>query len=301
MNYFKTVKAALDASFDGICRHTKIRAEDAYDLIRKHLATMSREWFTGETPNIVYSDPLCRFAYLYCHTAANANLCEVAIRQSPEVCDFIEEKLTREGEISVCAFGGGPGTELLALSKHLLGTRRQDPHARISFTLLDRVPEWAETWNALETEINRLLKERYGAFPRHPFSICKTFVPFDMTEGGSYCNLSHLLKQDLHVMNYVVSEVFGDRQRFQDLVKAAAASSIGGSKFLIIDRDQDRVIGDATRILRDAGLEVSQVRKNCSNMDCDEQSEVLKPYISKINRRPRVQWGTASAGGHFSS
>src|SRR4051812_18840498 len=70
MNYFKTIKAALDSSFAGICHHMKIKAEDAYELIRRHLATMSREWFTGETPNIVYSDPLCRFAYLYCHTAA---------------------------------------------------------------------------------------------------------------------------------------------------------------------------------------------------------------------------------------
>jgi len=151
----------------------------------------------------------------------------------------------------------------------------------------------------LEAEINRILKETYGQFPRYPFSLCKTFVPFDMTEGGSYCNLTHLLKHDLYFMNYVVSEIFGDRERFQDLVKACAAASSKGSKFLIVDRDQDRVIQNATTLLRDAGLELSEVRKNCSNMDGDERSEVLEPYISRINRRPRVQWGGGTGRGAF--
>lgn len=299
MNYFKTIKAALGSSFDGICRHLRITPTDAYDLIQKHLATMRQEWFTGETPNIVYSDPLCRFAYLYCHTAANANLCEVAIRKSADVSDFLEEKLTKEGEIAICAFGGGPGTELLALSKHLLNVRSNGPHSRISFTLLDKVTEWAESWNALETEINRLLKERYGQFPKHPFSICKTFVPYDMTEGGSYTNLTHLLKHDLYIMNYVVSELIGDYSRFQALVNAAAGCSPIGSKFLIVDRDQDRVINDAKRLLQNAGLSSSEVKKSCCNMDGDEQADVLHIYTSKINRRPRVQWGSGSGRGAF--
>jgi hypothetical protein len=86
MNYFDTIKAALDTSFAGICRHLNVNSKEAYRLVAQHLATMSKEWFTGDTPNIAYEDPLCRFAYLYCHTAANANLCEVAIRLSPKVC-----------------------------------------------------------------------------------------------------------------------------------------------------------------------------------------------------------------------
>ena len=135
MNYFKTIKAALDASFAGICEHLGVSREAACETIKQHLATMSEEWFSGETPNIVYSDPLCRFAYLFCHVGANANLCEVAIRDSPDLCEFIDSTLEKTEELRVCAFGGGPGTELLALSKFLLGRDLQD-------TLKSRSRSW---------------------------------------------------------------------------------------------------------------------------------------------------------------
>jgi hypothetical protein len=185
MKYFETIKAALDASFTGICRHRNLKRQEAYEVINQHLATMSKEWFSGETPNIVYEDPLCRFAYLYCHTAANANLCEVAIRSSTDLDNFIDTKMSNEEELRVCAFGGGPGTELLALSKHLLREPRGG-HARITFTLLDRVGEWSETWTALEAQINAELKSRFGSFSHHPFSISKAFLTHDMTKCYEY-------------------------------------------------------------------------------------------------------------------
>jgi hypothetical protein len=294
MNYFETVKAALDTSFAGICRHLNVSSKEACRLVAKHLATMSKEWFTGETPNIAYEDPLCRFAYLYCHTAANANLCEVAIRHSHKVARFIEAKLKAE-ELRVCAFGGGPGTELLAISKYVLRERRTG-HARIAFTLLDRVPEWSETWNALEAQINGELKATYGSFSKQPFSICKTFVPFNMTEAGQYANLATLLQQDLYIMNYVVSELIGDYAKFQKLMKVAASSAPTGGVFLIVDRDQDKVIQNATALLSTAGLDVSRPIKTCTTMDSDEQMAALEPYIRHIGRNPRVQWGSTRTG-----
>ena len=136
MNYFKTIKAALDASFVGICEHLDLSKEEACQTVKKHLATMSQEWFSGDTPNIVYGDPLCRFAYLFAHVGANANLCEYAIRHSRSLSEFIELTLDRSEELRVCAFGGGPGTELLALSKHLLKSGLSGP-VEISFTLVE--------------------------------------------------------------------------------------------------------------------------------------------------------------------
>jgi hypothetical protein len=76
MNYFEVVRRALDTLVDGICRHRNVRRPVAMKMAAAHLQTMRDEWFSGDTPNIAYEDPLCRFAYLYCHTAVNANLCE---------------------------------------------------------------------------------------------------------------------------------------------------------------------------------------------------------------------------------
>jgi hypothetical protein len=297
MKYFPTVKAALDESFAGICRHRNLKRDDACQVIRQHLATMSREWFSGETPNIAYEDPLCRFAYLYCHTAANANLCEVAIRSSTELDDFIQSKMSDDEELRVCAFGGGPGTELLALSKHLLREPRGG-HARITFTLLDRVGEWSETWTALEGQINSELRSRFGSFS-HPFSICKAFITHDLTRSYEYANHAHLFDQDLYFMNYVVSELIGDHDEFQALLTMAISASPSGCKFLVVDRDQDKVIQNSNALLESAGLILGPINKTCCNMDEDERKEDLEPYITYIGRWPRVQWGSHSNRGAF--
>ena len=125
MNYFEIVKSALDALLTGICVHKGLNPEQALAMVGQHLETMSKEWFSGDTPNIAYGDPLCRFAYLYSHTAVNANLCEDCIRSLDGIGEQVLGRLNETGELRVCAFGGGPGTELLALSKFLCGKFRK--------------------------------------------------------------------------------------------------------------------------------------------------------------------------------
>lgn len=299
MNYFSTIRAALDASLPGICRHYGITPADALQYVRAHLQAMSEQWFSGDAPIIAYQEPLCRFSYLFCHTAVNANLCEFAIRSSPDLVEFIANKMDIDQELRVCAFGGGPGTELLALAKHLTRNRPNGPLARLSFTLLDRVTEWSESWNALEAQINLELRAGGRHFAQWPFSISKTFVPYDMTLIGNYANMPHLFQQDLYVMNYVVSEIIGDQTNFQTVISTAAHSSPSGSKFLIVDRDQDAFQTDAVRLLQNAGLTVSGISTTSTNMDGDEQSAVLNPYSGPIGRQPRVQWGGNGRRGAF--
>ncbi len=244
MNYFKLIKAALDASFGPICRHMNIPVEQAPQAVNNHLREMNKEWFQYDPANIDYGDPLCRFAYLFAHTASNANLCEIAIRESPDVCRLIEERAA-DGELKVCAFGGGPGTELLALAKHLWKTRPNGPHVQVTFHLLDRVNEWLESWQALDAEIKTILKGKYGPFPKHPFSTCGYFVTNDMTKPHQYVNLPVLFSQDLFFFNYAVSEITGGNAnylatntQFLDLVTSAVRACKPGSKFIITDRDQ---------------------------------------------------------------
>jgi hypothetical protein len=299
MNYFATIRSALDASLPGICHHYRISPADALQYVRRHLQTMNVQWFSGDAPNIAYHDPLCRFSYLYCHTAVNANLCEVAIRRSPDLVAFITDKMNNQQQLRVCAFGGGPGTELLALAKHLTRTRPQGPLASLAFTLLDRVPEWSESWNALEAQIIADFRARGLHIAQWPFTISKTFVPYDMTLIGNYANMPSLFQQDLYLMNYVVSEIIGGQANFQAVLSTAANSSPAGSKFLIVDRDQNEVQADAIRLLQTAGLTVGQVVATSANMDGDEQAAVLAPYSGPIGWQPRRQWGGDGRRGAF--
>lgn len=290
MNYFETVLGALNALIEGICNHRNVSRSVAMRMAAAHLQTMRDEWFSGLTPNIAYEDPLCRFAYLYCHTAVNANLCEYCIRKTPDLCEHIDHVLDDTGELRLCAFGGGPGTELLALAKHLCKTRIGKLQGDISFTLLDIVEEWCESWNALEVNIKDRLREQFGTRNHWPFTISKTFLPFDMTQVDQYANLHHVFTHDLYVLNYVLSEVFADNEAFGRLITRMSEVAPAGAKFLIVDRSQDPMIDWARQHLTTAGLEVGEIKTTNTTMDHDEQSSTLFEFQQLIGRQPRVQW-----------
>jgi hypothetical protein len=83
------------------------------------------------------------------------------------------------------------------------------------------------------------------------------------------------------------------------LIKFASDSSSPGSKFLVVERDQDKVIDNTKRLLSEAGLTLGDLGKTSTNMDRDERMEDLEPYITQIGRRPRLQWGSRSGRGAF--
>jgi hypothetical protein len=315
INYFETIKSALDALYPVICAHKGVSKKSGHNAVVEELRKMNKEWFKDLPANIDYSDPFCRFAYLYGHTAANANLCEIAIRDSTDVCDLIERRAKLKGILKVCAFGGGPGTELLALAKHLTNVRPTGPHLQVKFDLLDRVDEWIESWKALEVEISRILNHHYGAFVNHPFSMSGNIYGKDMTQKHQYLSLPTLFDQDIFFLNYVVSEIGGNSKgisnnapSFVELMQHAAKSCKSGRKFIITDRDQNNVVSNATELLEACNLDVSKVVKVCTRMDNDEKPDIIFDYAGRDEsgkpiHRPRTWWkgvyGSNSNRGAF--
>ena len=296
--YFKTIKAVLDGTLATTCAKKGITLAEGHALLKEHLLEMNEEWFSGENPQIDYADPFCRLAYLFCHTAANANICEIAIRTQPEIDALIMARANAGEEVRVCAFGGGPGTELLALSKHLTKTHTLPPVIEINFTVLDLVPEWAESWDAIWAQVRTTLRASYAAGAR-PFQINKSFAPFDMTKVDKYANLAAYLKHDLYIMNYVVSEVIDDVDDLAAVVKEMRKAAPQDALFLIIDRHQPEVEKRADKLVADAKLEVINKGSSCSYMDGDEQKDELEPYVTEVGRVPRVQWRTSNGRGIF--
>lgn len=292
MTYFGIVKAALDALIAGICQHRGVNQQIALQMAGAHLRNMSQQWRNGQTPTIAYGDPLCRFAYLYCHTAVNANICESFIRTHQETVQYIIDKMNQNEELKVCAFGGGPGTELLALVKMLKQAHqagRLQAHADINFTLLDNTPEWAESWNALEAAIRVLFNAQYGQRRNWPFTTSKSFQPFDMTRVDHFANLVQLFVHDIYILNYVVSEIVTDNLALGNLINAMAAHAPQGARFVFVDRNQDDILARSRALLQGAGLQEVFFRDSSTYMDFDEQASELNDYIAGIGWRPRVQ------------
>ena len=118
---FEMVRSALDQTLTVLCHRKGLTEIEAQKKLVEHLQGMSNQWYSGLRPTIAYDDPLCRLAYLYCHVAVNSNLFERCIRETPHICEYLNSKLSSDG-LRICGFGGGPGTELLGLAKHISKT-----------------------------------------------------------------------------------------------------------------------------------------------------------------------------------
>jgi len=106
---------------------------------------MTEQWFAGEAPTIAYDDPLCRWAYMYAHAPAQANLFHNVLVEAVRQSRHFGRKLIQE-EVSMVVFGGGPGTELLGLAKYYLGlTGREQVEVRID--IIDRFPSGSKTFH----------------------------------------------------------------------------------------------------------------------------------------------------------
>ncbi|MGB3525689.1 MAG: hypothetical protein WBB32_06975 [Flavobacteriales bacterium] len=293
MNYFGTIKNALHDLIPGLMAHYNVDLETALKMVQTHLGNMSKEWFSGENPTIAYGDPLCRFAYLYCHTAANANMCETFIRNHAPTVAHIVSRLNDQEEIKVCAFGGGPGTELLALAKlleRLHGEETLNGHGDINFTLIDNVPEWAESWQALDESIRTDFKNEYGKRSQWPFTVSKSFQPIDMTKVERYANLVQLFEHDLYILNFVISEIMVERDALERLIRSMVGHAPQGARFVFIDRNQMDVSSYTLDLIGRLGLMTELNTTLQTNMDGDEQCSELNEFKPANGRSPRVTW-----------
>src|SRR5262245_34251643 len=121
--YFEATKRILSVSLESIARSRKLTRPQVLKKAASHLKLMSDQWYAGEAPQIAYDDPLCRWAYVFAHVPAHANLFEKVIGICAKVCPEFGQVLHAE-EVSMLVFGGGPGTELLGLAKYYLNSAK---------------------------------------------------------------------------------------------------------------------------------------------------------------------------------
>lgn len=291
LTYFGVVRELLDRAIPLLCQSRQITRDSALQNIASFLPRMRNEWFSGEPPVIPYEDPFCRVAYLYEHVPANASICEHTFRSDLGLCHFIQARIQKSGVLRVCALGGGPGTELLALSKFFLRTPPHTARFDLDFVVLDRVSNWSDSWDGMRNIIRRHTSA---------FAINGTFVPIDVTRPDSFDNILNFFGFDLYIMNYLVSEILETQllRDFADTLRRMTDPGPPGMKVLIIDRWQQVIVNASRELLATAGLRVYNERTLDGSMDTDEQVDKdLAPYVSQLGQRPRVRWSAFSLAG----
>lgn len=277
--YFETIKNVLDKSIQSLSHRTGKPLSEIDAEISAHIERTSNEHRQPD-PNINYNDPLCRLGYLFTHVGANAALFEQSIRRCDALSRFIVG--CSNNSMALCTVGGGPGTELLGLTKYFIS--EASVPSSVHFTVLDSVPHWAETWEIIASECQNLLTRHIGRYP----VIHKAFQPMDVVDPLDYANYAWLFEKiDIFVYNYLVSENQVRLQGFEGALSDMVEKAKAGCFFVVIDR-LERMTSFRSNV-RDvfdrSGLDVVCDFEIGGVMSDDESA--LGDYLRRFDRRPR--------------
>ena len=292
VRFFKTLNGVLTQGIKGACRTRKINEDAAIELVRYYLDANTYAYYSDD-PQLQYNDPLCRIAYLYAYVGAHANLVDNALLYFDPLSSIVRKKIRSGGVLEVCSLGGGPGSELLGFVKFI--DRICDPEDRIDlrFTLIDKVQEWDESWNALVNGLEENFTEDYGSSRRDwPIVVHRSFLSQDLLQIRSFRQYTTRFEEvDIFVLNHTVSELMANMADFSKVFELLVDQARDGTLFLVIDRNQVEVVNAVNNILQHIELEeVGDLYYQRSTMDMEEQKSHLGQWYERIGRSPKLTW-----------
>jgi hypothetical protein len=294
ISYFRILRSVVHDAIRSYCDCRSITRDEAFGAVGDYLVRNSSEYYK-DSPALNYEDPLCRIAYLYAYVAAHANLLDNALCQYEQLLNYMRGVATSSGgAFRVCSLGGGPGSELLGLAKFIERERTEDSFARLEFVLIDRVQEWAETWDALAHGLEEHFRASHGDDARlWPLMVSKSFLPLDLTKTGDFGNFAMMFTQELFISNYLVSEIRSSLQEFREMFRVIVEGAPFGAWFLFIDWEaSDRRLEEYVEsLINENGLDFHGIMHQATNMDGDEQAEDLGELFDLLGgRHPQLTW-----------
>jgi hypothetical protein len=291
--YIDLIRRVIEQAIETYASANSMAVSEVLTAIREHIDSTAKEHQKDE-PDIQYQNALCRLGYLYRHATANATLFELVLTESGDLRSLIRSSVGQR--LNIFAVGGGPGTELLGLAKYFMRRLSRLPK-KIAFTLLDSVPQWAETWqqlaDAVESELEHVIEEddETTICP----TIAPTFLPLDVLDANSYKSYAYQFGgAQIIAFNYLFSE---SKARLADAKGAVAQlfrMAPTGCVFVVIDRLEN----DPTfqQKVKDIFEEVSgkEIRVHAFNgrLDNDEQTSDMGELLNAMLGTPRVKFFT---------
>lgn len=282
--YFKIVREVLDEAIPKYAKAKGIHTDDVDAAIAGHIAATAKEHNNNPDPDIDYEDYLCRLGYLFVHAGANGTLMERTLRDSDELKATI--KARAEEGLSICTVGGGPGTEILGLYEFLKG--RKVVPTRVTFTVLDRVQTWSETWRALAKAAEKDLKD-HG----HVVVLSREFQTMDVAHPDAFDDYAELFgEQDIVVFNYILSENKVRLDDFKNTLDRLIALAKPSARFVFIDRIEysgGSTFADDVEKMVNASALADVERTNHAGCMSENEDE-LNGYIARFGKRRPRRW-----------
>jgi hypothetical protein len=290
IRYFQIVHDVLEENIAALVERSGKSRKDIAEGIKAQAAECSAQWFSGDVPAINYQNPLCRLSYLYAVVPATANLIQ-DIFANDELREHFRKVQKDKGTVSVCAFGGGPGTELLGISKWVETTKPKEP-IFLEYLLLDRVNEWLDSWMALKKQIESRFRKFYGKERQSwPLVVSGMFSAVDIKKPASLVNLGPIFDQDIYILSYLVSEIFANFEDLRNFTQQIADNAPKGAKFLFVDRKGPRWKEEITSLAKQAGIKLSAFNDTESYMDPPtEDVKDLGSLLKELGKYPKLTW-----------
>jgi hypothetical protein len=300
VSFFELLGPVIDREVDFVARQRNISEADVYELIIDEAENNKLEWFSDRVPNLNYRSPECRLAYLYIVAAANAGTFQHVLETNEDLRNYVLQIAQERHEIRVCAFGAGPGTELLAMAK-FFEQQRLGHSVSVDFQLLDRVGEWQSSWYGIRDKVNEAFRNLYGPDrSKWPVIPSGNFIACDVTALDQIPYLGSIWNQDVYVVNFLLSEIFTDNPGLRAFLRKVAEFAPKGARFVFIERRgyiwQQRM----RHIASESGLELSGfVKSQGSILNAGEEAGALGAIFTAIHdiRMPRLNWNVVYSIG----
>jgi hypothetical protein len=296
---FQMLGPVLTRNIDFIAQSEGIQVAEVYARIVAEADRNSAEWYSNNVPNLNYHQPDCRLAYLYIVAAANAATFKHVITTDLDLKAYFIELATHKRAIKICAFGAGPGTELLGMAQ-FFAEAGLGHSVEVDFQLIDRVQEWTDTWYGIRDEVRTAFENQHGPNRANwPMIPSGNFVKCDVTQLEPLANLSNIWCQDVYVLNFLLSEIFDDDPRLNQFLSFVAERAPKGSRFVFIERKGGRWENRMANIARQANLRLSGFVNSAVNGLRGESPEDLGDVYKQLNLQkvPRLNWNVVYSVG----
>ncbi len=303
VKFFDLLRPVLASRMDYVARHEKLTPKQVRELILAEAERNQKEWYSDRVPNLNYRKTECRLAYLYIVAAANANTFKSILSDDKKLKEYVLDIAKQRRRLRVCAFGAGPGTELMAFAKFLDEQNLGHP-VRLDFHLLDIVQEWQDSWYAIRDAIDGHFEKQHGLdINKWPIIANGSFTEQDVTDTDGMRNLGDIWTQDLFVVNFLLSEIFTDDPGFHAFITAVAQRAPVGSRFVFIERRGSMWAARMRNCTAKAGIRLGNFKESRSDLDLGEYPHLLGDVYAKLSsvpdkgRSPRQHWNVTYSIG----
>lgn len=222
--------------------------------------------------NIDYSDPATRYIYLCRYVTSHANIVAKLIAQEPAL-----HALFDKDRVHVSCIGGGPGSDLLGVLKHL-DESEQVPS--LKFFLFDREAAWGESWSDVDDKLDR--------------KISAYFQPFDVTSAPTRQHGTKYLNADLFTMIYFASEVYYVRDQAVPFFRHMFDNAKKGALFLYVDNASSHFFDWFDEQVQGCGLEVISSMNDATEwLPGDEDKADLREHFQRMPGYPKLKANVA--------